>query len=131
MIRDRSRPRLLAVLLLAYTLALQGLLGALSAGAQAQEARLASQLGVICTIHGIADPALASGDADPTPGKLACVEHCLLAAGLAATMPRPAEGPAQIISWSRFPAPPVAASRRVSSPEAAPPPPRGPPAAVN
>jgi hypothetical protein len=132
MVRFFPRLRACAVLLLAYTLVLQGLLGALSAGAQAREARLAAQLGVICTVHGIADPRHASDSADPTPGKLACVEHCLLGAG-AGPAPPPSGGVAlDVVSWSRSAAAPsVGAHQPGSSPECAPPPPRGPPSSMN
>lgn len=84
--RPRSLARLLALVMLAYVLALNGLLGSIAAGAQVTEARTAAQLGVICTIHGISNDG--SGQAeDPTPGKLACIEHCVLAsAGIVPAM---------------------------------------------
>jgi hypothetical protein len=81
--RLRSTTRLLAMFVLAYVLVLNGLLGSISAGAHVSEARTAAKLGVICTIHGIASAE--GGREDPTPGKLACIEHCVLAA--ASTMP--------------------------------------------
>jgi hypothetical protein len=130
MFRERAptRLRLTAVILLAYALALQGLLGALGAGAHAAEARLAAQLGLICTIHGIAAPEHASDRTDPSPGKLACIEHCLLPSG-AGTGPVAAAGvPALPVAWAQVDlAPPVGASEAIS-PCAIPPPPRGPPA---
>lgn len=74
----RRLPHLIATLALAYALALQGLLGALGAGARTAEARHAAQLGVICTFHGVATPGAEPGEIPPSPGKLACIEHCLL-----------------------------------------------------
>lgn len=72
----RSLMRLVAMVLLAYALVLNGLLGAMGAGTQVAEARTAAQLGVICTIHGIGNAETDNGD--PTPGKLACIEQCVL-----------------------------------------------------
>ena len=70
-------PRLLALFLLACVLMLNGLLGAMASGAHAGEARLAAQLGVICTSHG-------TGYSDRSaPSKPACVEHCVLASASA------------------------------------------------
>ncbi len=87
--RLTQRLRTITLIALAYALALQGLLGALGAGAHAAEARLASQLGVICTIHGVVDPATGQADGgDPSPGRLACVEHCLPLAAPARRPPR-------------------------------------------
>jgi hypothetical protein len=75
-------PRLLAMVTLAYVLMLNGLLGAMASGTHVAEARIASQLGVICTIHGIGN-STADEAQDPTPGKLACIEHCALASASA------------------------------------------------
>jgi hypothetical protein len=128
--RQPSRIRMLAIVVLAYALAVQGLLGAMGAGAQAGEARLAAQLGVICTIHGVVDPAtgMAGGD-DPTPGRLACVEHCLLTGGMGPgpvpTAATACELAAPVVSAACKPGPVTAAAY----PSAAPPPPRGPPSA--
>jgi hypothetical protein len=78
---DRLRPvaRLLATIVLAYGLALSGLMGSIASGAHAGEARIAAQLGLICTVHGTVDPS--SGQSDRVPGKVSCVEHCTLASG--------------------------------------------------
>jgi len=76
--RPRSLARLLTLVALAYVLVLNGLLGSIAAGAHVTEARTAAQLGVICTIHGISNGGSGQAD-DPTPGKLACIEHCVLA----------------------------------------------------
>ena len=67
------------MVMLAYVLMLNGLLGGIVFGAHVAEARIAAQLGLICTIHG-------TGPVDSSaPGKLACTEHCVL--GSSITMP--------------------------------------------
>lgn len=119
--------RRLASLALAYALALVGLLGAMGVGVHAAEARHAAQLGVICTIHGMADGEGQSAGSDPTPGKLACVEHCqpggAKTAALPAILPHPAP------AWPRLvaPSPRAEAAPRTGPSPARPPPPRGPP----
>ncbi len=127
--RAPTRCRLVATLALAYALALQGLFGAMSGAAFAGEIRLANQLGVICTVHG---PALPDGskDPDPTPGRMACIEHCQLAAGMSAPAILPT---AKRLAVER---PKLAGMRERDPPGASlgilgerPPPQRGPPAA--
>jgi hypothetical protein len=132
--RTHTLARVVATLALAYALALQGLLGAMGGAAFASDIRLANQLGVICTIHGpeLAGEAGATPDPtrDPTPGRMACIEHCTAAIAQPAVS---GQGPAQplAIVW-----PPVKAgwpaerdqvgpSGRNGGP---PPPSRGPPA---
>lgn len=118
--------------MLAYALVLNGLLGSLAAGGHVAQARTAAELGVICTIHGVIDPATGNtGERDPTPGKLACIEHCVLATASAVPLQ-----PAVVIAVN----PPVAIPQVTPdlvrdvgpglAPVAAPPPSRGPPALV-
>jgi hypothetical protein len=128
--RPRSLARLLALVMLAYVLALNGLLGSIAAGAHVTEARTAAQLGVICTIHGISNDG--SGQAeDPTPGKLACIEHCVL--GSASPMPAMAvlgshlNQPAVLAEGNNLPV--MDDGDRISS-VATPPPSRGPPSLI-
>ncbi len=128
--RQHSLRRILAMLIMAYALALNGLLGAIASGAHAGEARLAAQLGVICTIHGMAGPASgAQGQTDPTPGKMACIEHCTIAAAdLVPALPQ-----AHLVLPVRLPD--VSAGRPVADalaplPFGRHPPARGPPALV-
>jgi hypothetical protein len=84
----KTLPRAVLALALAYGLALQALLGAMSSGVFAGEVRRAAELGVICTIHGAVDGAdREGGPADPTPGRIACLEHCLLTAAQAGPPP--------------------------------------------
>jgi hypothetical protein len=127
--RLRSIARLLAMVMLAYGLALSGLLGAISAGAHVNEARTAAQLGVICTIHGIGNTS--GGTEDPTPGRLACVEHCVLAAaGGKPFVPTADPASAQpAFSADAHLRPNMGEGRRIA-PVAAPPLPRGPPAFI-
>jgi hypothetical protein len=120
---------LLFRLALAYALALQALLGAMGGAAHAGEMRLAAQVGVICTLHGALDPATGLPDGtDPTPGKLACVEHCLLVGQGAGALPSaapsacPVAHGACVAGGTGASAPPTA-----GYPAAAPPPSRGPP----
>jgi len=128
--RPRSLARLLALVMLAYVLALNGLLGSIAAGAHVTEARTAAQLGVICTIHGIADDGTRQSD-DPTPGKLACIEHCVLASAAIVPAVLPAG------SMINLPEPDAEAAgmsvvdqgHRIAS-VAAPPPSRGPPSLI-
>jgi hypothetical protein len=114
---------------LAYLIALQALLGAMAGAVHAAEMRLYGQLGVICTVHGPVDPAsLEQRETDPTPGKLACVEHCMPALAV------PAKDRAEAPAAFRWPAPTPAAwaqddtSAPWLAPPAPPPPARGPPA---
>jgi hypothetical protein len=94
----RSLKRLLAMVILAYALVLSGMLGAMASGAHIGQARLAAQLGVICTIHGIVDPASGRADGDdPSPGKLACVEHCTLASIIMSPAVMPVAGSPSVI----------------------------------
>jgi hypothetical protein len=122
--------RLLALAALAYLLALNGLLGSIAAGAHVAEARMAAQLGVICTIHGIDNDAAGQSD-DPTPGKLACIEHCVIS--VASAMPALASAgtvvdePAPQATAASLPTPD--AGRRIA-PVSGPPQPRGPPALI-
>lgn len=78
--RPNSFCHAFAVIVMAYALILGGILGAMASAGHAQQLNLAAQLGMICTTHGMVDP---------QPGKLACIEHCVLAAGqlAAATAP--------------------------------------------
>ncbi len=124
--RLTQRLRTITLIALAYALALQGLLGALGAGAHAAEARLAAQLGVICTIHGVVDPATGQADGgDPSPGRLACVEHCL---PLAASGPPPAPASsASHVEWRAAAYAPADQPSSARPSPARPPPPRGPP----
>jgi hypothetical protein len=120
---------LLLRIALAYALALQALLGAIGGSAHAGEMRLAAQLGVICTIHGALDPASGPPDGgDPTPGKLACIEHCLLTgqSGAGALPTASAALPAFHAAHVCALAVSVVAHGR-GYPSAAPPPSRGPP----
>ena len=122
----RSMARLVAIVLLGYGLALSGLLGAISAGAHVNDARIAAQLGVICTIHGIGNTS--DGAEDPAPGKLACIEHCVLAAAggmpfAAAAAPAFAQPALSAQAQHR---PEIGEGRRIA-PVAARPFPRGPP----
>jgi hypothetical protein len=120
---------LLLRIALAYALALQALLGAIGGSAHAGEMRLAAQLGVICTVHGLPDPASGAPDGhDPTPGKLACVEHCLLT-GQGASGFLPASNSFVPAVHGPHAASLFSASDAASSgyPSAAPPPSRGPP----
>lgn len=116
------------MVLLSYGLVINGLLGALGAGAHASEARTAAQLGIICTIHGIA--AGERSNDDPTPGKLACIEHCLLAVAMAGPAPVPpgviAHVPyrADAMSFAVF------AAHAIAQPTTQLPPPRGPPCLI-
>jgi hypothetical protein len=128
--RTRTLARFVATLALAYALALQGLLGAMGGAAFAGDIRLANQLGVICTIHGpeLADEA--DPTRDPTPGRMACIEHCTAAIAQPAVGGQGAAQPLAIV-W-----PPVKAGWPVerdqvgpSARSGGPPPPsRGPPA---
>lgn len=128
--RPRLCFRLLTLVALAYVLALNGLLGSIAAGAHVAEARTAAQFGIICTIHGVANSE-ADGTADPTPGKLACIEHCVLASTNA--MPGvPANG--AIISQPERQVdaaivPETGSVRRIGSASVQPPP-RGPPSLI-
>lgn len=124
----RQRARRVALVALAYIIALQALLGAMAGAVHAAEMRLYGQLGVICTVHGPVDPAsLEQRETDPTPGKLACIEHCMPALAVPAT--DRVEAPAVF----RWPAPTLAAwtqddtSAPWLAPPAPPPPARGPP----
>lgn len=123
--------RSVLVVALAYMLALGGVLGAMGAGPHAAEARTAAQLGVICTIHGMALPRHGGPDSDPTPGKLACIEHCTLAS----SAPAPA---LPVLIADLFtpepdrsePAPIAVELVPGGSFSCIPPPPRGPPALI-
>lgn len=126
---SRSLKRALATVALAYALVLQGLLGALAVGTQTMEARHAAQLGVICTVHGMVGADGQTDAKDPTPGKLACIEHCLV--GASTILPPPTDTPPSFASWPdiqvttlRFRADDRDSQRTI----AAPPPARGPPA---
>ena len=121
----RSLARLLPVIMLAYVLALSGLLGSITAGAHVSEARTAAQLGVICTIHGMASGQ--TDGADPTPGKLACIEHCVLAG--AGTMPAalPSNHDARALTPTVMAHVIVVLAPRIQQPITGLPPPRGPP----
>jgi hypothetical protein len=121
--------RRIAALALAYALALSGFFGALASPTQAAEARLAAQLGLICTIHGMVGQGDAQDGADPTPGRMACVEHC--AASASGAMPpvplRPlgsAAEPGSLLANA------AASEADPAFPRAAPPPGRGPPASI-
>jgi hypothetical protein len=125
---SRQRARRVALIALAYIIALQALLGAMAGAVHAAEMRLYGQLGVICTVHGPVDPAsLEQRETDPTPGKLACIEHCMPALAVPAT--DRAEAPA-VFHW---PAPAPAAWAQgatptpLIAPPSPPPPARGPP----
>lgn len=118
----------LASLAFAYALALSGLLGAMGAGAHAAEARHAAQLGIICTIHGMVDGEGAGSGSDPSPGKLACIEHCQLGGAKPAALPAALAEPAP--AWPRAVVAASAAAKAAPAPcrsHACPPPPRGPP----
>ena len=123
-------PRFLAMVALAYALMLNGLLSAMASGAHVAEARIAAQLGIICTIHGTGNFAADDTQA-PTPGKLACIEHCVLV--LASTMPAMPEIGSAIGRPDRFANAPdnaVSDAGRLIAPVSAPPPSRGPPALI-
>jgi hypothetical protein len=125
--RPRPLARLLALVVLAYGLAMNGLLGSIAAGAHVTEARMAAQLGVICTIHGILGDDTGQSH-DPTPGKLACIEHCVLVS--AGPMPAIAvlashlDRPDLLAEGGNLP---VMDDGDRIAPVASPPPPRGPP----
>ncbi len=127
--RPRSFIRLLALVMLAYGLVLNGLLGAMGAGAHLAEARIAAQLGMICTIHGMANESDPAGD--PSPGKFACIEHCVLASASAmpllpsVSMAVLRVGLCEVLVPLTVPA--ADPSIALTSP---PPPPRGPPALI-
>lgn len=124
--RPRPSLHLLAILVLAYVLALNGMLGSISAGAHVAEARTAAQLGVICTIHGMTGNE--TGGEGPTPGKPACIEHCVLAATNSLPMV-PASGVA-ISRTDRLDQVAITSARdegRKVARASTPPPPRGPP----
>lgn len=127
-LRLRNTACRLASLALAYALALSGLLGAMGVGAHAAEARHAAQLGVICTIHGMADGEGPGAGSDPSPGKLACVEHCQPGGAKPAAIPAAFAEPAPAWPRAAAAASPVAEAPPASCPSpACPPPPRGPP----
>lgn len=134
--RTPTLARVVATLALAYALALQGLLGAMGGAAFAGEIRLANQLGVICTIHGADIPSAETGQPDrakdPTPGRMACLEHCMPAVAQAAAPPSQplttrlvVERPKLLAGW-RLVTHEAAAPYPASGP---PPPMRGPPLA--
>jgi hypothetical protein len=125
---SRQRARRVALVALAYLIALQALLGAMAGAVHAAEMRLYGQLGVICTVHGPVDPAsLEQRATDPTPGKLACIEHCMPALAV------PAMDRADAPLVFRWPDPTPATWTRSDTsaprlaPPAPPPPARGPP----
>lgn len=127
--RSRSLKRAFATVALAYALVLQGLLGALAVGAQTMEARHAAQLGVICTVHGMVGADGQTDAKDPTPGKLACIEHCLV--GASTILPPPTNTPPSVASWPDTGAQAAFVFEDVRDNQrtiAAPPPARGPPA---
>lgn len=125
--RFRPFARFLATVVLAYGLALSGLMGSIASGAHAGEARIAAQLGLICTVHGTFDPR--SEQSDPTPGKISCFDHCTLSASTLAAVPLPAS----VLLAALDPAVAVvdASDDGLNLPVMSlgiPPPPRGPPA---
>ncbi len=128
--RPRTITRFLALVVFAYVLALNGLLGSLAAGAHVAEARIAAQLGVICTIHGIGNSG-ADGTQDQAPGKLACIEHCVL--GSSGATPAVLLAAIDVIRHdpsSRETGPVALDAGHRIAPVSAPPPSRGPPALI-
>ncbi len=126
----RSLTRRLAMVSLAYMLMLNGLLGAMASGTHASEARIAAQLGVICTIHGTSN-SVAHDTQEPTPGKPACIEHCVLV--LANAMPgMPVVGSTidQPGLFAKVTGTAISNAGHRIAPVSAPPPPRGPPALI-
>ena len=119
----------IAAVAFAYALALSGFAGALISPMQASEARLAAQLGVICTIHGLVGQGEPREGADPTPGKIACIEHCA-AAGFLAMPSAPLQHVGTEKRLERLVTDIVARDIDPSFPQAAPPPGRGPPALI-
>lgn len=114
------------MVVLAYVLALGGMLGSIAAGAHISEARTAAQLGVICTIHGIAGAG--HGQNDPTPGKLACIEHCVLAtANAMPVLPSAGLSISRSDRLDQVAIAPTHGSGHRIAPVSTPPPPRGPP----